>query len=142
MPFKRNHTLPSGDYDAIHVTIEERESRDGSTFKIWTFETADAVELSATSSLNSGPSSKAFKWAQAILGRTPTADEFDDDLAVLAGMPCRLVVVVDEDGYNRIDSVLPAAKPQVGSAAAMQERLATTQRNVQASFDNLSEAGL
>lgn len=110
MPFKRSTVLEAGDYEAVHTGIEEKESRDGSEFKIWNFEVQTPnglVDLSGTSSLNSGPSSKPFQWAKAILGRAPTPEEFDDDLAVLEGKPCRLVVVFSEKGYNTIETILP-----------------------------------
>jgi hypothetical protein len=134
MPFKKNRTLDAGDYEAVHTGITEKESRDGDLFKIWNFEvqTPDGpVELSGTSSLNSGPSSKPFQWARAILGRAPTPDEFDDDLAVLEGRRCRLVVDIGDNGFATITSILPPAAP-AGSAQAMIDRLAT-----QATLDDL-----
>ena len=120
--FTRPTVIPADQYDAIHKSIETKESKDGEEFNIWRWTvTHDGVEveLSATSSMNTGPKSNAGKWASAMLGRWLTDDEIDDELRVLEGRPCRLIVSIDpETRYNVIDAVLPA-RPATGPATAM-----------------------
>jgi hypothetical protein len=121
--FTRPTVIPADQYEARHVRIDTKENKEtGEEFNIWVFD-ADSdgttVELTQSSSMNTGPKSKAGKWAAALLGRAPTDDEIDNDLAVLAGLHCRLIVGIDPDShYNVIEAVLPPRTPRPVAQAA------------------------
>jgi hypothetical protein len=121
--FTRPTVIPADQYEGRHDRIETRENKEtGDEFNIWTFlaqYNGTDVELTATSSTNTGPKSKAGKWAAALLGRAPTDEEIDDDLQVLEGLPCRLIVEIDPDThYNVIEAVLP---PRMKAKSPKQE---------------------
>lgn len=101
--------LPAGVYPAVLLGIEKGTSEQFGDFLKWSFNvrTADGGEapLSAVSSISTGPKSKAYKWAAAMLGRNPAAGQPED----LEGLTCQLHVTVNEEGFNRIESVLPLA---------------------------------
>lgn len=107
--------IDPGIYPAQLVGIEKLNSETFGEFLKWSFKVrlADGTlgDLSAASSTATGPKSKAYKWAAALLGHTPVAGATED----LAGKVCQLNVVVNEEGFNRIDALLPAVK---GAAAA------------------------
>lgn len=105
--------LPAGLYQAKVVSIEKKAPNDPSSgfgdYLRWTFLVQQAngvpTTLSANSSTATGPKSKAHKWATAILGSAPLPGKPVD----LAGRYCQLSLIVNEEGFNRIDTILPAA---------------------------------
>lgn len=105
--------LPAGLYQARVVSIEKKSPTDPSSgfgdYLRWTFLVQQAngtpTTLSANSSTATGPKSKAHKWATAILGAAPRAGQPVD----LAGRYCQLSLIINEEGFNRIDTILPAA---------------------------------
>ena len=108
LTFTSAPTLPDGLYPATLTAIEDRVS-DRGDFRRWVFQVVDgsrAVEQSATSSMFVGPQSKAYKWATALLDRTPKPGEEVD----LVGRRCTLQVEIDAaSGYSRVADVLPAS---------------------------------
>jgi hypothetical protein len=61
-----------------------------------------------------GPKSKTYKWVTALIGRSPVPGE---KLEVI-GLPCQLILIVDEDsGYNKVESVLPVGSAKPAEAA-------------------------
>jgi hypothetical protein len=112
--------LPAGLYPAKVVSIEKKSPTDPSAgfgdYLRWTFLVQQAngtpTTLSANSSTATGPKSKAHKWATAILGAAPKAGQPVD----LAGRYCQLSLIVNEDGFNRIDTILPAASTPTAAA--------------------------
>jgi len=104
--------LDPGVYPATLIAIETG-SNDFGGFRKWKFRVQTAggeQELSAMTSDASGPRSKAYAWATALLGHKPTGEPEELD-----GKTCQLVLIVNDDGYNRIDSVLPPAKAESGT---------------------------
>ncbi len=102
--------LPAGVYPAILEGIEVGENDLGG-YRKWRFaaETAEGVRaVTAMTSDASGPKSKAFKWATVLLGRKP-----GDAEEQLVGLPCRLHLIVNDEGFNRVEALLP---PEADSA--------------------------
>lgn len=105
--------LPAGLYPAKVVSIEKKSPTDPTSgfgdYLRWTFMVQQAngipTPLSANSSTATGPKSKAHKWATAILGTAPKPGQPVD----LAGRYCQLSLIINEEGFNRIDTILPAA---------------------------------
>jgi hypothetical protein len=98
----------------------EKGAYAGDTIRIWTFQVdVDGVleKVTGSSSLAFGQKSKAYQWFSAIVGRPPI---FGEKGVVMAGLPCRLHLIVDdESGYNKIAAVLPAEKGQKAAAPAV-----------------------
>jgi hypothetical protein len=92
--------LPAGTYPATFAEVERRSGQLGE-YLHWKFEVEhedQIVTLTANSSMNTGPSSKARKWVEALLGRRLGNGE-SIDLARLSGRPCLLALTqVDRDG--------------------------------------------
>lgn len=111
--------LEAGIYPARLDSIEIGTSETYGDFNRWNFtlKLPDGAftTLTAVSSRSSGPKSKAYKWASAILGRNPKAGEQLD----LSGKQCQLHVIVNEEGFNRVEAVLPIteAKPTTGTTS-------------------------
>lgn len=104
--------LPVGLYQAKVVSIEKKAPNDPNSgfgdYLRWTFLVKQAngqpTTLIANSSTATGPKSKAHKWATAILGAAPLPGKPVE----LAGRYCQLSIVINEEGFNRVDAVLPA----------------------------------
>lgn len=95
--------LDPGIYPAT-VTNLEVKTTDSGTFRIWSFDVG-GEKVTASSSMMFGPKSKTYKWVTALIGRTPVPGE---KLEVI-GRVCQLHLIVDEDsGYNKVETVLPA----------------------------------
>jgi len=110
--------LEAGLYPAQLLSIEQQASDTYGDFLKWTFKLrlADGsyTELSAASSMATGPKSKAYKWAAALLGQAPQPGAAQD----LAGKVCSLNIIVNEDGFNRVDAVLPMNQPGLAPGTA------------------------
>ena len=107
------HSLPAGIYPA-KVTNLEVKTTDAGTFRIWSFDVG-GEKVTASSSMMFGPKSKTYKWVSALIGRTPVPGE---KLEVI-GLPCQLHLIVDDDsGYNKVDTVLPPARAAQAAPAA------------------------
>lgn len=96
-----------GVYDATLIAIDE-DSNEHGDYRRWTFSIelaggAASVELRAFSTMASGPRSKAYTWASTLLGAKPTPGQPVE----LVGRRCRVVVVTNDEGFARIDSLLP-----------------------------------
>lgn len=94
-----------GTYPAVVTACGTRTAKDGGgEFRTWEFTLADGSgrTVSATSSMQTSPKSKAGKWIAALLGRTPDVDE---DIEVI-GLPCLVNVYLNDDGFERVDTVL------------------------------------
>lgn len=100
--------IDPGVYPGRLDSIETGTSETYGEFRKWNFTLklgdGSFTTLSAVSSTASGPKSKGYKWASAILGRNPKAGETLD----LAGKLCQVHVIVNDDGFNRVEAVLPA----------------------------------
>jgi hypothetical protein len=114
------NAVDEGIYPAVLTKLDLKTIEGGDTFRIWTFDvTADGEvkKITASSSLMLGPKSKAYKWVSALLGRRPEPGEKIE----VVGYPCQLHLIVDEDtGYNKVESVLPAGgkvAPRTAAAA-------------------------
>lgn len=99
--------LSAGIYPATFEGIEEANN-DSGTYWLWRFIATNGderVEITATSSPRITPRTKASKW----LAGMGVAIEVgtDIDFSALNGMPVQLVIVINDAGYSRIESVLP-----------------------------------
>lgn len=99
--------IPAGIYPATFEGIETA-SNDTGTYWLWRFIARNGdedVEITATSSPRITPRTKAAKWL-AGMGMEITVGA-DVDFGSLIGIPVQLVIIINEAGYSRIDSVLP-----------------------------------
>lgn len=111
--------IVEGVYDAALEGIEEGDN-DFGAFRKWTFlvQTPDGERtVTAMTSGASGPKAKAYRWAATLLGHKPSGEEEH-----LAGLSCQVHLIVNEDGFNRVETLLPAATRQQGSTLNL-ERL-------------------
>ena len=106
LTFTDTDALGAGVYSAVLRTIEEGSNENGD-FRRWTFDVAlpdgSTRELRAFSTTAGGPRSKAHKWAATLLGHKPPVGEPVD----VTGKACRVVLTINEDGYNRVGDLLP-----------------------------------
>lgn len=105
--------LPAGIYPARFAEIAE-QTNDNGTFWLWTFVARNGdndVEVTATTSPRITPRTKAAKFLAGLgvpvaVGQHVQFDELYDTV-------CQLVIIINEQGYSRIDSVLPYANPTI-----------------------------
>lgn len=110
-------SLEPGIYPA-RVTGLEVKTTDTGTFRIWSFDVG-GEKVTSSSSMMFGPKSKTYKWVSALIGRSPVPGE---KLEVI-GLPCQLHLIVDEDsGYNKVESVLPVGSSTPAPAAPIAPR--------------------
>jgi hypothetical protein len=123
--------LPAGIYRAKLSKIEQRQSKQASTFSgdgtylSWQFEVTqdghDGELVYANSSTNFGPKANARKWAEGILGRKLAAGETVREEA-LVGIECQLGLSqeFDKDGdlRNKIDSVYSLQTASAGTPSS------------------------
>lgn len=99
-------TLETGTYPATVASLIETEGKFGPQLQ-WEFALEGDSTIRGWCSTSLSTKSTLYKWTRSLLGSVP--DELDTD--TLAGMPCRLSVVVKthDDGseYNRVENVLP-----------------------------------
>jgi len=109
--------IEAGVYPARLDSIERATSETYGDFLKWSFtlKLPDGTfsPLTAASSTASGPKSKGYKWASAILGHNPKPAEDVD----LAGKQCQVHIIVNDEGFNRIEAVLPLSPPITPVAA-------------------------
>ena len=106
--------LPAGIYPATFAGIE-RANNDQGVYWLWKFLARNGdedVEITATSSPRITPRTKASKW---LAGMGVAIEVGSDiDFGSLVDMPVQLVVIINEAGYSRIESVLPYPVQGVG----------------------------
>jgi hypothetical protein len=102
--------LEEGVYAAELISIDKGTSESYGDFLRWNFSVTlsdgTLAPVTAASSASTGPKSKAYKWATALLGHAPVAGQPEE----LAGKKAQLHLIINDDGFNRVESVLPAAK--------------------------------
>lgn len=99
--------IPAGIYPATFESIEEAEN-DSGKYWLWRFLARNGnedVEITATSSPRITPRTKASKWLAGMGVQIEVGSDIDFDQ--LIGMPVQLVIIINDAGYSRIDSVLP-----------------------------------
>lgn len=119
-----SQAIDAGLYPATLTKLEvktiEKGAYAGDTIRIWTFAVdvnGTTEKVDASSSLAFGSKSKAYRWFNALVGRPPV---FGEKGVQLAGLPCQLMLVIDEDsGYNKVADVLPAKQGQKVAAATV-----------------------
>ena len=109
--------LQPGIYYAVLKEVAER-SNDQGDFWFWTWQADDGngndVELTATTSPRITPKTKAAKWLQG-LGAVIDVGA-DIDFEAYYNKPIQIVVVINEAGYSRIDSVIPVPAAKAAKA--------------------------
>lgn len=103
--------IPAGIYPATFEGIEEAHNDQG-TYWLWRFiaqNGAETVEITATSSPRVTARTKAAKWLAGMGAHIEVGKDLD--FGALAGMPVQIVVIINDAGYSRIDSVLPYPDP-------------------------------
>lgn len=101
--------LDEGVYPGRLDSIEEGGDGQFGPFNRWNFTVKKPdgtfTVIDAIASAQATPKTKAFKWATALLGRKPNPGEQLD----LTGKLCQLHLSINENGFNKIEAVLPAA---------------------------------
>lgn len=101
--------IPDGEYQGKLDTIEVRPGvKFEGDFRVWTFTLDNGSQISGTSSMGSGPKTKAYRWIRALLGRKPEQGE----RVRLAGRPCTVVVEANDAGWPAVSDILPAKATQ------------------------------
>lgn len=112
----------------IRLTMKELPSAFSETGKakaiIWTFGIEGSEEtVDGTSSLATGPRSKARPWIDALLGKA-TASEMMKAGGIrktaLIGRECTVLIAINDNGYPKVANVLPPQRrqtPQDGPGA-------------------------
>lgn len=111
--------FPPGTYKAQLAGVQVK---DGGTFKgpnnptgayrVWDWlieKDGELQPLSVTSSINTGPRSTSYAWLTALLGRAPQAGEKIEDPT---GKTVVLQIGKKENGYPKVEAVLPFVEPQ------------------------------
>ena len=100
--------LPAGVYNATFEGIEAGHNENG-TYWLWRFKAQDGdgayKDITATSSPRITARTKAAKWLQAIAGMALEVGA-DVDFGALVGTPVQIMVIINDAGYSRIDSVI------------------------------------
>ena len=104
--------IPDGEYTAKVDRIEVMHSKAyDSDFRAWTFRLDSGSEVGGSTSMATGNKSKAGKWIRALLGAKPDQGQ----KVKLTGLPCRVRVEQDDNGWPRVTDVLP---PQTANSTA------------------------
>jgi hypothetical protein len=113
--------IPEGIYPAQLLGIEKLPSEAFGEFLKWSFRLrladGNTSDLSAASSTSTGPKSKAYKWAAVLLGHAPAPGAAED----LTGKVCQLHVIVNEDGFNRVEALLPKSASATAPAVVFED---------------------
>ena len=111
--------IPEGTYPATLAGIDTKYSEKfASEFRTWDFTLANGSKVGGSSSMATSSKSKGGKWLAAILGRKPVKDEHIA-LSSLVGQPCMVTVIEDDNGWPKVDAVLPPlATPAPSSVPA------------------------
>lgn len=108
--------LAPGIYDAVFSRISE-ETNDQGTYWLWVFTARNGdedVEITATTSPRITPRTKAAKWLTGMGVNVAVGSKIDFE--ELYDMPVKIVVIINDTGYSRIESVLPYTPPQEAKA--------------------------
>ncbi len=108
--------LPAGVYQAYLGKIEE-QSNDNGEFWLWTWVARNGdtdVEVTATTSPRITPKTKAAKWLAALGAKIDVGESLD--LEAFYDTPCQIVIIINDQNYSRVDSVIPWQEPK-GKAA-------------------------
>jgi hypothetical protein len=92
----------------------------------WTFST-DNGEISAISSLNTGPKSKTFAFLVALLGKENVNIDDGFDEPDLVGKQALASIVIDDRGWPKIDALIPMPKGMKAGAAPARTTVAASQ---------------
>jgi hypothetical protein len=113
MPFEiaaGNKGIAPGTYKGqlVEVGIKNGETGD---YRLWDFVAevdGELVPVSATSSMNTGPKSKAFQWLTALTGRAPQAGEVIEDPI---GKTVLLTISQKDNGFPKVDLLTAYVEP-------------------------------
>ena len=101
--------IPPGTYPGKLAAVTTKTSNAYGDFRAWDFnvDTGDPLPhlVGGASSMNTGTKSKGGRWITALLGRKPEKGE--NVTQAIIGRPCLVVVIEDDDGWPKVDDVLP-----------------------------------
>ena len=104
-------SLEPDTYEASLREVEDREGGfDGTGYFRWQFSVkhdGGEVVVGQNTSKKFSPKSRAYGLTEGILGRPPAKGEVID-FDAMKGTPCRLLIGLDDEGYNVVERVLPA----------------------------------
>ena len=113
MPFeiaKSNKDIEPGTYKASLAEVSIKEGETGQ-YRLWDFladVNGELVPVSATSSMNTGPKSKAYQWLTALIGKAPQAGETIEDPI---GKMVLLTISRKDNGFPKIDLLTAYVEP-------------------------------
>ena len=96
---------------------------------IWTFGVEGSEEtVDGTTSLATGPRSKARPWFDALLGKGTASDMMKQGGVkkdALIGRECTVLIAINDNGYPKVSNVLPPQKRQNAPQATEQAEVDT-----------------
>ena len=108
---EKPEAIEAGTYPATFLRVEDGGEGEFGPYWIWWFlvEAGDGAitTVSGASSTKFGPRAKAHQWTKALIGRSIEAGE-TIDFDTLPGRDCSLVLSINENDFNAIDSVVTA----------------------------------
>jgi hypothetical protein len=106
--------IPPGTYPGKLVSVITKTSPAYGDFRAWDFALDEGHVVGGASSMNTGSKSKGGRWIMNLLGRKPEKGE--NVTSLILGKPCLLVVIEDDDGWPKVDDVLPPLATQQAAA--------------------------
>ena len=120
LTFNEAPDIEEGVYPAVLTALERVQGTNMDTgepedFLSWQFAVSahgETIGLRGSSSLATGPNSKAFGWTKALVGaqRMNATNVTIDPQTDLVGAACTVEVVFKDNGYPKVKSVMPPAK--------------------------------
>lgn len=112
--------IPPGTYKATLLGVQVKsggqfkdpEKNPDGSYRMWDWlvdVNGEGVEFSDTTSLNNGPKTVSYQRLTALLGEAPQAGKSYDPPT---GKTCLLQIVKKDNGYPKVEFVLPYVEPQ------------------------------
>jgi len=106
---------------------------------VWTFTTEEGGTIEGMTSEATGPKSKARPWLEALVGKARVKEITTRIIqpSELVGRECQVLVGMNNDGYPRVEAVLPLGNQPAPREATPAPRDAAPLPEPQPEFDDL-----
>lgn len=105
-------TYPATCLRVRRLVYIDKKTKEEQQLRIWQFaveglvEGEPATECDGTTSISTGPSSKAFDWLVALLGAGNVEPNGVYKQSTIAGRECLVVIEADKNGYPKVQDVI------------------------------------